>query len=122
MPLQKHLLLGFLVSSTIVICIFLADHYFKLQLPVVLLFCLQFSPVVVLLCYTFNAGSLTASILFSLCLQERCSSMTCQLLIFLRLIKTIIAPLIFGTLVVGIAGHSDLKTNRKAWLEVHSIF
>ena len=29
--------------------------------------------------------------------------------IFLRLIKTIIAPLLFGTLVVGIAGHSNLK-------------
>jgi Na+/H+-dicarboxylate symporter len=29
--------------------------------------------------------------------------------IFMRLIKTIIAPLIFSTLVVGIAGHSDMK-------------
>jgi proton glutamate symport protein len=29
--------------------------------------------------------------------------------IFLRLIKTLVAPLIFGTLVVGIAGHSNLK-------------
>ncbi|PYQ38705.1 MAG: dicarboxylate/amino acid:cation symporter, partial [Acidobacteria bacterium] len=29
--------------------------------------------------------------------------------VFLRMIKTIIAPLIFGTLVVGIAGHSNLK-------------
>jgi len=29
--------------------------------------------------------------------------------IFLRLIKLIIAPLLFGTLVVGIAGHADLK-------------
>jgi proton glutamate symport protein len=29
--------------------------------------------------------------------------------IFLRLIRTIVAPLIFSTLVVGIAGHSDLK-------------
>jgi proton glutamate symport protein len=29
--------------------------------------------------------------------------------IFLRLIKAIIAPLIFSTLVVGIAGHSDMK-------------
>jgi proton glutamate symport protein len=29
--------------------------------------------------------------------------------IFLKLIKTIIAPLLFSTLVVGIAGHSDLK-------------
>jgi proton glutamate symport protein len=29
--------------------------------------------------------------------------------IFLKLIKVIIAPLLFGTLVVGIAGHADLK-------------
>ncbi|MCS6904306.1 MAG: cation:dicarboxylase symporter family transporter [Bacteroidia bacterium] len=29
--------------------------------------------------------------------------------IFLKLIKTIVAPLIFGTLVVGIAGHSNIK-------------
>ncbi|MGI4834387.1 MAG: dicarboxylate/amino acid:cation symporter [Janthinobacterium lividum] len=29
--------------------------------------------------------------------------------IFLRLVKTIIAPLVFATLVVGIAGHADLK-------------
>ncbi len=29
--------------------------------------------------------------------------------IFLRLIKTIIAPLLFSTLVVGIAGHSNIK-------------
>jgi proton glutamate symport protein len=29
--------------------------------------------------------------------------------IFLRLIKSLVAPLIFGTLVVGIAGHSNLK-------------
>lgn len=29
--------------------------------------------------------------------------------IFLKLVKTIIAPLLFSTLVVGIAGHSDLK-------------
>ena len=30
-------------------------------------------------------------------------------MIFLRLIKTIIAPLLFATLVVGIAGHSNLR-------------
>src|SRR6185436_7208029 len=29
--------------------------------------------------------------------------------LFLRLIRTIIAPLIFATLVVGIAGHANLK-------------
>jgi proton glutamate symport protein len=30
-------------------------------------------------------------------------------MIFLRMVKTIIAPLLFATLVVGIAGHADLK-------------
>ena len=37
-------------------------------------------------------------------------------MIFLRLIKTIIAPLIFATLVVGIAGHSNLRqVGRMGW-------
>lgn len=36
--------------------------------------------------------------------------------IFLKLIKTIVAPLLFGTLVYGIAGHSDLKqVGRMGW-------
>jgi proton glutamate symport protein len=35
---------------------------------------------------------------------------------FLKLIKTIIAPLLFGTLVVGIAGHSNIKqVGRMGW-------
>lgn len=36
--------------------------------------------------------------------------------IFLKMIKTIVAPLLFGTLVYGIAGHSDLKqVGRMGW-------
>lgn len=39
--------------------------------------------------------------------------------IFLRLIKTIIAPLLFSTLVVGIAGHSSLKqVGRMGWKSI----
>ncbi|HUH25215.1 MAG TPA: cation:dicarboxylase symporter family transporter, partial [Flavobacterium sp.] len=35
---------------------------------------------------------------------------------FIKLVKTIVAPIIFGTLVFGIAGHSDLKqVGRMAW-------
>lgn len=30
-------------------------------------------------------------------------------LIFIRMIRSIIAPLIFATIVVGVAGHNDLK-------------
>ncbi|MBC6988480.1 dicarboxylate/amino acid:cation symporter [Hymenobacter sp. BT491] len=36
---------------------------------------------------------------------------------FLRLVKTIIAPLVFATLVVGIAGHADLKQVGKMGLK-----
>jgi proton glutamate symport protein len=36
--------------------------------------------------------------------------------IFLRMIKTVIAPLLFGTLVVGIAGHSNIRqVGRMGW-------
>ena len=42
--------------------------------------------------------------------------------IFLRLIKTIIAPLLFATLVVGIAGHSNLKQVGTDGMEIPFIF
>ena len=36
--------------------------------------------------------------------------------IFIKLVKVIVAPLLFATLVVGIAGHSDLKqVGRLGW-------
>src|SRR5665213_1779867 len=39
--------------------------------------------------------------------------------IFFRLVKTIIAPILFSTLVVGIAGHSDLKqVGRMGWKSI----
>jgi proton glutamate symport protein len=40
--------------------------------------------------------------------------------VFLRMIKSIIVPLIFGTLVVGIAGHGD-DMNRVGRLALKSI-
>ncbi len=61
--------------------------------------------------------SLTAWILYSMFLgaeighdvPDIASHLNICSKIFLKLIKTIIAPLIFATLVVGIAGHSNLK-------------
>lgn len=39
--------------------------------------------------------------------------------VFLRMIKTIVAPLLFSTLVVGIAGHSDMKqVGRMGWKSI----
>jgi proton glutamate symport protein len=67
--------------------------------------------------YATARQSLTFWILFALCLGVEFGvdfpGISIELKrfsdVFLRLIKTIVAPLIFGTLVVGIAGHSNLK-------------
>lgn len=66
---------------------------------------------------TYKRKSLTVWILFALVLGAELGFDLPQFAewynvmskIFIRLIKTIIAPLLFGTLVVGIAGHADMK-------------
>src|SRR6266545_2635295 len=70
-----------------------------------------------LVLYGWWRRSLTAWILVSMALGAEIGydwpavGQSARLLsqIFLRLIKTIIAPLLFATLVVGIAGHSNLR-------------
>src|SRR6058998_2029698 len=70
-----------------------------------------------LVLYAWRKRSLTAWILVSMALGAEIGhdwptvgqSARLLSLIFLRLIKTIIAPLLFATLVVGIAGHSSLR-------------
>jgi proton glutamate symport protein len=83
--------------------------------------------IIVLGWYTFKSRSLTASILLAMFIgievAEYFPNAALQLKvfsdIFLRLIKTIIAPLLFATLVVGIAGHSDLKqVGRMGWKSI----
>ena len=67
--------------------------------------------------YALAQGSLTAWILVGLAAgaglghDAPAFAMKFQVLgtIFLRLIKVILAPLLFGTLVVGIAGHADIR-------------
>ncbi|HRP39105.1 MAG TPA: cation:dicarboxylase symporter family transporter [Chitinophagales bacterium] len=74
--------------------------------------------------YAWHKKSLTAWILFSMILGVQIGiylpeiGKDLQFLskIFLRLIKTIIAPILFSTLVVGIASHSNLKQlGRMGW-------
>ena len=42
--------------------------------------------------------------------------------VFLKLIKTIVAPLLFATLIVGIAGHGDSKTVGRMGVKAFSYF
>jgi len=53
---------------------------------------------------------LLAGIAFGFLLPETAKQMAILGTVFLRLIKSIIAPLLFGTLVVGIAGMGNVKT------------
>src|ERR1700719_1712749 len=53
---------------------------------------------------------LVAGILFGAVLPQQAVGLAILGTIFLRLIKSIIAPLLFGTLVSGIAGTGNVKT------------
>jgi proton glutamate symport protein len=83
--------------------------------------------VILFLVLAFQRKSLTVWILISIVagaefgydLPEVARNMQFLSDIFLRLIKTIIAPLIFATLVNGIAGHNDLKLiGRLGWKSI----
>ena len=77
-----------------------------------------------LIIYAFIKKNLTTSILISMLVGTEIgydfptmgTSLHFLRQIFLQMIKTVIAPLLFATLVTGIAGHSDLKqVGRMAW-------
>lgn len=77
-----------------------------------------------LVVYAFYKRSLTTWILVSMVIgieigldfKEFAPNLRVLSQIFLRMVKTIIAPILFATLVVGIAGHSDLKqVGRMGW-------
>jgi proton glutamate symport protein len=86
------------------------------NMPVALM-SLRWLAIVLLAAYAMVQRSLTAWIFVGMAAGAELghdaptTAMQFQVLgsIFLRLIKLIIAPLLFGTLVVGIAGHADLK-------------
>jgi len=77
--------------------------------------------------YAFRRKSLTTWILISMVIgvefghdfPEIAIHLNIFSKIFLRMVKTIIAPLLFATLVVGIAGHSNLKqVGRMGWKSI----
>ncbi len=95
-----------------------ANLEYDLGLPEAPLLVLRWAAILALMYGAVRRRSLTAWILVSMVVGAEIGhdfpafAVQLRLLsqIFLRLIKTIIAPLLFGTLVVGIAGHADLKS------------
>ncbi len=82
-----------------------------------LLMSIRWAAIAALALHAFGRRSLTTWIVVSMIIGAETGhdwpafALHLQILslVFLRLIKTIIAPLLFATLVVGIAGHSNLK-------------
>src|SRR6266702_5133367 len=120
--MKKRLLAAAIVTATIAIAasLFVSTQWAGAQivpLPALAPALLRWLAIVLLAAYATSRRSLTTWILVGLLAGAEFGhdwpsvAVNLQLLgtIFLRLIKVIIAPLLFGVLVVGIAGHSDLK-------------
>jgi proton glutamate symport protein len=100
------------------------DHYSEAGIDPTILMISRWIAITGLIVYAIKKSSLTTWILVSMIAGAEIGydvpSVAVQLQvlskIFLKMIKTIIAPLLFGTLVVGIAGHSHIKqVGRMGW-------
>ncbi|HVG26014.1 MAG TPA: cation:dicarboxylase symporter family transporter [Acidobacteriaceae bacterium] len=89
-----------------------------MHVPVAFALAVRWAGVLLLSVFAFRRKSLTAWIFVAMVAGAELgfdaprTAIAMRVLsdIFLRLIKTIVAPLILATLVVGIAGHGDLKS------------
>lgn len=115
--MNKNTLAVTLISVFIAASLSLLDAWGILSLPEELLMTIRWIAISVLVFYGIQKKSLTTWILISMVIgaelghdfPEIAVGLKVLSQIFLRLIKTIIAPLLFSTLVVGIASHSNLK-------------
>lgn len=124
---NRKLLLAILIIFFVDSSIHVMNWMQWIELPSALLHAVRWLFIATLGWYTIRAKSLTASILFAMFIGIEVAEFYPDIAkelkifsdIFLRLIKTIIAPLLFATLVVGIAGHADLKqVGRMGWKSI----
>ncbi|MBC5993445.1 dicarboxylate/amino acid:cation symporter [Pontibacter cellulosilyticus] len=114
---KSFLPLATLVTITIAAILTVLQQYNIISLSADLLMAVRWAGIGVLLMYGVQKRSLTTWILISMVLGAEigydfpsfATNLNVLSKVFLKMIKTIIAPLIFATLVVGIAGHSNLK-------------
>src|SRR5580658_1551996 len=115
--MRNKLLAAVLVAATVAIAVSLLANWGVVSVPAMVALILRWVAIALIAAYATSRRSLTGWIFVGLLAGAELGhdwpsvAIKLQLLgtIFLRLIKVIIAPLLFGTLVVGIAGHADLK-------------
>ncbi len=113
---SKLALAAFLLLTAAAI-LSVANRYHWISFPSGTLAAVRWLGIAALIGYAALRRSLTTSILVGMLVGAEIGhdwpslgvSLRVLSQIFLRLIKTIVAPLLFATLVVGIAGHADLK-------------
>lgn len=122
MKKKLHLLIP-LIVITITAIIVALDFLFH-NIPEKLTFAARWASIASLIPYCFKKKSLTSWILFSIVVgaalgydnPNLAKSLHPLSQGFIKLVKTIVGPILFATLVFGIAGHSDLKqVGRMAW-------
>ncbi|MEO7444525.1 MAG: cation:dicarboxylase symporter family transporter [Ferruginibacter sp.] len=113
-----------LIIFTLVALFHALEYYSILEWPMGLLKITRWIFVASMVLFALTRKSLTTWILVAMVIGVEIGldfpafSQNLQFLskIFLRLVKTIVAPLLFSTLVVGIASHSNLKqVGRMGW-------
>jgi Na+/H+-dicarboxylate symporter len=115
--MKRPILLAALAMMGIAGLLHAAAYLNIASLPASLLFACRWIALVLLVAYAFTKRSLTTWIIVSMFIGAEvghdwpvvATNLRVLSQIFLQLIKTIIAPLLFATLVSGIAGHADLK-------------
>jgi proton glutamate symport protein len=114
--MKNKILFLALLTFTLAATLSVVSHYFT-PLPAILLLTVRWVAMGTLVLYALYKRTLTTWILVAMVMGAAVGHdwprvalhLRVLSLIFLRLIRTIIAPLLFGTLVSGIAAHSDLK-------------
>lgn len=121
---RKTLGLSAIIFSTVVIILLYANYSLNLHISPVFLSAIRWLALSLWLGYGYYRRSLTYFIFISMLIgievghdfPEFAKNLQVLSKIFIKMIKVIIAPLLFATLVVGIAGHSNLKqVGRMGW-------
>ncbi len=124
---QKRTILIIFSLLAVAALLHVTNFYGGLSIPEIVLIGSRWITWVFVILFAIKKRSLTTWILVSMIIGIELGlnfpdfSQNLQVLsqIFLRLIKTVIGPILFATLVVGIAGHSDLKqVGRMGWKSI----
>ncbi|MBM3403646.1 MAG: cation:dicarboxylase symporter family transporter [Bacteroidetes bacterium] len=128
MMLSKRLLgILLIVLLFIICCLYLVNNFLTPVVSDSVLAGFRWGFLFILILFAISRNTLTTYILVSMLLGAEFGHQLPGIAvhlnvigkIFLRLIKTIIAPLLFGTLVVGIAGHANLRQiGRLGWKSI----